>query len=172
MHVESVKRCNICGEVKPLDDFHKSSSRKDGRQGRCKACNIHVARAWRKGAPPRADNAERGRRQRLSKYGMTLEEFESIADGQSGKCSLCDEVPTKLVVDHDHETGIVRGLICDPCNRGLGAFRDDPIRLKRAIQYLAAPPLLGLAKMSRYGVKSEVPHAWLPGRKPRGRAAT
>lgn len=59
---------------------------------------------------------------------------------QGSKCKICgihqDELIKKLVVDHDHNTGIVRGLLCDKCNRGLGHFDDNINKLLNAIEYL------------------------------------
>jgi hypothetical protein len=68
---------------------------------------------------------------------MQIEEY--VAEHR-GVCEICGETnPTdkrSLAVDHDHATGAFRGLLCDNCNRGLGLFRDDPVRLQRAIWYL------------------------------------
>lgn len=56
----------------------------------------------------------------------------------AGRCAICAGV-RRLVVDHDHVTGKVRGVICHECNVGLGWFRDDPVRLQAAIRYLTEP---------------------------------
>lgn len=64
-------------------------------------------------------------------YGLTLEEAETLlAKG----CGICGEAGT--VIDHDHETGEVRGALCRTCNLGLGHFKDDPGLLERALKYL------------------------------------
>lgn len=60
-----------------------------------------------------------------------------------GLCAGCDQY-RKLVVDHNHETGKVRGLICNPCNCALGFVRDEPATMLRLIEYLKAPPMAGL----------------------------
>jgi len=62
-----------------------------------------------------------------------------MLDEQEGVCAICRRPPsamTHLAVDHDHSTGVVRGLLCGACNLGLGNFRDDPDLLWRANQYL------------------------------------
>lgn len=59
-----------------------------------------------------------------------------------GECSICEYPMTPPGVDHDHETGKVRGLICRKCNTGLGMFRDDPLILERAANYLWRAKLL------------------------------
>lgn len=70
---------------------------------------------------------------------MTLEQYEALLAVQGGRCAICGGVnPSgrRLSVDHAHATKQVRGLLCGLCNRGLGAFRDDPILLRKAIGYL------------------------------------
>lgn len=71
----------------------------------------------------------------LSKYGLTVEQYEAMEDEIDGMCPICS-VSQRLVVDHCHLTGKVRGLICNRCNRALGMFRDSPGRLERAIEYI------------------------------------
>ena len=55
--------------------------------------------------------------------------------GQEGSCEVCGQVG-RLYVDHDHNTGMIRGLLCGACNVGLGCFRDDPRRVRKALEYL------------------------------------
>jgi hypothetical protein len=77
-------------------------------------------------------------------YGITLADYQRMLDEQGGVCAVCAEPPAdtkgpwKLHVDHDHATGAVRSLLCTKCNTGLGAFRDRPELLERAIAYLAS----------------------------------
>ena len=75
--------------------------------------------------------------QRLKKYGLDRQSYQELLIKQKGKCVLClREFSSTPHIDHDHETGKVRGLLCYPCNSGLGQFEDDIDRLKRAIKYL------------------------------------
>jgi len=71
-------------------------------------------------------------------YGMTVEEYDERLASQGGGCAICGAKPGRrsLPVDHDHETGLVRGILCTDCNTALGSFDDDPALLLRAIEYL------------------------------------
>ena len=58
-------------------------------------------------------------------YGISIEEYESMLESQSGLCAICAEPGQKLFVDHNHQTGKVRGLLCPSCNGALGMVRED-----------------------------------------------
>ena len=84
----------------------------------------------------------------LTKYGLTMEEYQAMIDEQNGRCAICSQVPSPrrvrdgvwasgLVVDHNHETGIVRGLLCNGCNRAMGLFKDSSATLNAALAYMA-----------------------------------
>lgn len=70
------------------------------------------------------------------KYGVDRYQYRRMVAAQGGRCAVCAVHPPKLLVDHDHKTGAVRGLLCDPCNKGLGNFRDSSHNLLKAIAYL------------------------------------
>lgn len=76
-------------------------------------------------------------------YGMTRADFDELLARQSGQCAICYGQPDKRGwhVDHDHSTGEVRGILCGPCNNGLGHFRDSPYLMRNAIDYLEGPRL-------------------------------
>lgn len=74
-----------------------------------------------------------------SKYGISLEYYDSIKKFQKNRCAICkqpESVIGKLVVDHNHKTGQVRGLLCSRCNLGIGFFKESVKRLIRAVIYL------------------------------------
>lgn len=74
-------------------------------------------------------------------YGITKDDFAAILNRQNHVCAICSRrciTGKALAVDHVHSTGRIRGLLCAPCNRGLGMFGDDPERLRVAIAYLEA----------------------------------
>lgn len=73
-----------------------------------------------------------------SKYGISQEYYEILYDHQKGACKICQEFTKLLHVDHDHNTGKIRGLLCSNCNRGLGLLGDSKEVLINAIKYLNA----------------------------------
>lgn len=90
----------------------------------------------------RARRIERSRRSYYKKYGITREQFEERKIAQKNLCALCGEPFAKghkrPVLDHNHKTGQLRGIIHAVCNSGIGFFRDDPILLEKAAAYLRA----------------------------------
>lgn len=78
-------------------------------------------------------------------FGITLEQYEQLAASQGGCCAICGKSPdeakghkrnVRLHIDHDHDSGLVRGLLCNTCNTGLGCFYDSLDNLIGAIEYL------------------------------------
>jgi len=69
-------------------------------------------------------------------YGISVEQYEEMSKYGCQICGKYNSHGRKLHVDHDHKTKHVRGVLCDPCNRGLGTFFDDPILLEAAASYL------------------------------------
>lgn len=99
------------------------------------------ARAWA------AQNTHRKRNSRLkSEFNITLEEYNILLEKQNGQCAICGKKSTgiqetgkrerSMHVDHNHETGEVRGLLCPQCNFGIGQFKDNPQILRAAADYL------------------------------------
>lgn len=81
--------------------------------------------------------------QRRTLAGITPAERDAMLEAQGGKCAICGTSGTDVrwCADHCHTTGAVRGVLCHPCNSGLGMFRDNPVALAAAIDYLAAASL-------------------------------
>jgi len=161
-----MKKCSKCGVLKPLDDFYKMAEMKDGHRNDCKVCNLAAkaarhranpeparerARRWQQENPERvaalrAKYVADGRRQAQNrrshlkrKYGITPEQYDEMLAAQGGGCAICGRPPRDdiaLHVDHDHETGAIRGITCFRCNNALGDLDDDPKLLARAAQYL------------------------------------
>lgn len=115
------KRCAECRTYQFEDEFRVRSRKPDGLHSRCRRC-------------------ERSRQlQRL--YGIDIDTYETLLAQQGGVCAICgtDENGSGrvLAVDHDHDTGEVRGILCENCNFGIGSLQDDPQLLARAIEYLS-----------------------------------
>jgi hypothetical protein len=88
--------------------------------------------SWR----TRGDAAQSARHYHLRRrYGINDEDSKWLLKMQVGLCAVCGDFPGEHV-DHDHETGAVRGLACSACNSGMGQLRDDPIALRRAADYV------------------------------------
>lgn len=90
--------------------------------------------AKKRGEPGYAEKIRRYHRE--WRYGLSHEKYTEMVEAQNGSCAICKAI-TDLLVDHDHNTGAVRGLLCRPCNSGIGQFYDSPARLLSAIEYLA-----------------------------------
>lgn len=142
---EGSKTCTLCHETKPLSEFFWSRSRKlqkPYRHSRCKDCRRAQCRAWSRTEGGRAVKRNGILRR---EYRLSPSEFDALLKAQGGACAICrfpetkihrDGSVTRLSVDHDHETGAVRGLLCSGCNVGLGSFADDPEALRAAVDYV------------------------------------
>jgi hypothetical protein len=113
-------------------------SRKREQYSRVGKAQGRARRASPEYAPARAVNS---RRHRLRKYGLTPDQYAAMLAGQQGRCAVCGKLgPTdwsgSFPVDHDHETGAMRGILCAGCNTAIGLMGDDPDRLLAAAAYL------------------------------------
>lgn len=140
------KFCVDCKQTKSLEEFPKAGG---GRyRVRCKPC-YNTYQAVQRNSPERRERIRRswkeasvkyytteGRRNKtLRGYGLDESEYNKMYEEQGGVCKICKQ-DLRLVVDHCHETGRIRGLLCNQCNIALGAFYDDSERLQVAIDYL------------------------------------
>ncbi len=78
------------------------------------------------------------RRYYLKRYGLTTEQHDLMLSQQKGNCAACGSPPGKraLAIDHCHETGLVRGLLCIGCNTALGSLKEDPLRMRALEAYI------------------------------------
>lgn len=127
------KLCVHCRGWVDEAEFHVTRANPDGLSRQCRPCSSVLAR---KG----------GLRRR---YGLTVEQHRALLESQGGRCAICQEaepVEATWHVDHDHSCcpggdtcgNCIRGLLCPPCNRGIGSLSDDPVRLLQAAIYLLA----------------------------------
>jgi len=128
------KTCVTCGGEKPLDDFYP-------RRRSCKSCVGEHQRRFRNARPDynRAHNLQK-------RYGISVDEYKTLLANHNFACAICkveisDTVGYKGgrsgVVDHNHETGDVRGILCSKCNLVLGHARESTDILYQAIVYLS-----------------------------------
>jgi hypothetical protein len=123
------KWCPDCSTVLPLTDFVRTVASASGYSAYCKPCHNARSRASR-------EKVGGSRSYHLTRrYGITAAEADYLLDRQQGLCAICKVAPAAHV-DHDHETGAVRALLCFNCNGGLGQFRDDPLALHAAAYYV------------------------------------
>lgn len=133
---------------------HLLTSENLDRRNRCKICYRISNKKWRDKNREKKNNDNRSyyynnkekvilniEKSRLKRqYGITIEEYERMIVEQNNLCAICGKEETekygKLAIDHDHNTGIVRGLLCHKCNRGLGCFDESEYILSNAIKYL------------------------------------
>lgn len=151
------RTCNKCHLDFPLSQFYPHPKGRDGRRTACKSCCNAYCREWKrrnvdKVAHARRQAVWRGRNFRSVKdtklrasYGIGLTQYEQMLENQQHGCAICGEPETRtsnaggrrvLCVDHCHDTGYVRGLLCARCNSAIGHMRDDPALLRVAAYYL------------------------------------
>jgi len=102
--------------------------------------------------------SEESRDDRLRRqYAITEETYAAIFKKQDGRCAICrcQQHYQRLAVDHDHKTGMVRGLLCVHCNRGLGRFFDSSLRLRNAAAYIENANETWAKVMNKTEVKNE-----------------
>lgn len=120
----------------------KSAATSAGLVRKCRKCGVLVSSRRMVCDDCRVDKSKK--KERYRRYGMTADDYESLRSQQDHRCALCgrheDELNGKLFVDHCHNQGWVRGLLCQPCNSGLGMFRDSCELLDKAKKYLTSPP--------------------------------
>ena len=124
------KWCPDCQQVRTVEDFSRTRANKSGINAYCKPCHSARGKASK-------DKVGGSRTYHLlqRRYGITAEDADRMFAAQDGLCAICCERPAEHV-DHDHATGLVRGLLCFNCNGGLGQLRDDVVLLDSAGSYL------------------------------------
>lgn len=150
-----MKICYLCNIEKSLEEFYKDSRHPDGKEKRCRECvlkmrtknyyknhEVNREKARIKANNFRKNNKGYQRKYDLKRtYGITEEDYEKMLKEQNYGCKICNSKDPKgktkwFNVDHCHNSGQVRGLLCTGCNLGLGAFKDNIEFMEAAIKYL------------------------------------
>jgi hypothetical protein len=139
MRVEPLKYCPKCSTEKTLELFNKHAKERDGLQRLCRDCQ----KASNKKYLSTEKGATTTRQAHLRrKYSIDLQTYEDLLSSQGNKCKICgvgsnpDSRANFLVIDHNHTTGEIRGLLCTKCNALLGLAQDREDILEEAKQYL------------------------------------
>jgi hypothetical protein len=135
-----VRVCRTCGIEKSLEEYHlqRGPRTSEGyRRPTCKSCDAKQSMAWAKANPEKV-RVFRRKAKLKEKYGISIEDYNSLLEKQGGVCALCNKQHLRrpLNVDHCHNTGKVRGLLCDKCNLGIGLFDDNPELFEKVREYL------------------------------------
>jgi len=145
------KICSSCKKELPLNKFCKDAQRKDGMHPQCKYCRkeydgkyylenkeeiLKYNKEYYEKHPEK--RKQDSRKRRLKSYGLSFDDYDKMLIAQNNVCAICKNPSNgrKLVVDHNHSTDVVRGLLCDYCNLALGPLKEDPIRIKTLLIYL------------------------------------
>jgi recombination endonuclease VII len=146
---EGMKRCSTCKELKPIDQFSSNRTTKDGKSYTCKPCSVESVRAYHRRNPEkhREYNKDWARRNPERKKDIALKvtkgvefgTYDRMFEAQGGRCAICKNPPgaQRFHLDHCHDSGKVRGLLCSCCNTGIGQLKHDETILLNAISYLA-----------------------------------
>lgn len=136
-----MRTCRKCLLEKPDELFGVDKTRSDNRHPYCKSCRSKYESNQQKigNRKPKTTKPTKEKMQeyvRKSRYRITKEEFEKMFSEQEGKCVICLKEMITPHIDHNHETGQVRGLLCKSCNSSLGLMKDSITLLENAIKYL------------------------------------
>lgn len=144
------KICGKCSHKKKIAEFYNSYRTKDKKDVWCKRCKNTYNDNYRKTSDKHRHYLEKRRKTSAYKeyqkrkileikFGLTLEKYLTMLRSQNESCKICSKTNPNgdsLAVDHCHDTGRIRGLLCNKCNVGLGCFNDKTDLLQRSINYL------------------------------------
>ena len=125
------KKCVTCKKSFKKENFYaRKYSYSDSQMSECKKCHDNRGKAWVVKNRNKAKDSELQR-----EYGISLKDYRKMKKDQNHLCAICKN-KSKLVVDHNHENKIIRGLLCQSCNKVLGFSKENITTLKNAIHYL------------------------------------
>lgn len=164
-----MKKCSQCCVEKSKSEFSKASDRVSRVRSNCKACEVirrkekyqadpqkHIGyvRKWQTKNPEKVNQLDKQRRQRRpahyrakarrlrlkQQYGLTEPQYRGMLQQQRNKCAVCGVLMARPCIDHCHDTGAIRGLLCIGCNTAIGSLKDSPTICRQAAAYLEKFP--------------------------------
>lgn len=130
-----LRRCFDCKQEKAIDAFILRKTDKTGRGHCCQTCANERSKHYRQANRDKSRACVRNSIYK-SRYGLTLTQIEDLKAGQAYKCAVCGRDDKRLVVDHCHATGAIRGVLCNNCNVALGQVADNVDILTKLIVYV------------------------------------
>jgi hypothetical protein len=141
----NTKLCTKCCTVYPVELFRgRGGSNAHLLRSTCNKCLYEAHRSWTAKNPDRVQEYRNKDSwtlaKRCARRGITPEQLVDRYERQEGCCAICKDGIELMdsAIDHNHETGEFRGVLCKQCNRALGMFEDSPIVLRSALEYLSA----------------------------------
>lgn len=132
-----------CKQINPQDisKFYKDKTKKTGYRGMCSKCDIERLKLWK------LKNPHGDKNNKLMRcYNINIDQYKEMVKTQNGLCYICKNKESMfdkkmngirhLSVDHDHQSNLIRKLLCSHCNKGLGCFKDSPKLLRFAADYI------------------------------------
>lgn len=172
------RKCGRCKKIRAASSFVNDSTRVDGKYPWCIDCQKTGFQAGKLQSSdeelnghmcPLCDTEIRGHKNRRfcstkckdrvaalrKKFGLNVEQYRKMVEATNGHCPLCNCRVRKWAVDHNHQTGLVTGVVCTACNVGiLAASRHEPARAEALARYLASTPA------EKLGIVVQVPEAY------------
>ncbi len=155
------KKCTKCKQIKFVTEFYHNKSSKDGLCYQCKKCHNKTTIDWDKNNKEKRKEIKRRWREKnrdeLKKYSkehyesnkdyyrdwhlkkhynISLQDYEKMVEIQNSCCAICKCTCKNLVIDHCHNTGLIRELLCNNCNTGIGLLKNDTEIFLNAIHYI------------------------------------
>jgi len=136
--MEETKACSKCKKEKIISEFYSDISNPSGLHSHCKVCKNEASKIWKNNNPykRKAHNIK-------TRYGLIYEDFIKMHELQDSKCPGCNEKISIIigsenpaVIDHNHETGDIRSLLCNKCNQVIGLVKEKQTTLENLSNYL------------------------------------
>lgn len=136
-----VRKCPHCDMAKGIAEFYKNPLRLSGYASWCKTCESVAGKKRRALQQPEIRREVDWKDSIKHRYGLTPAGYQALLEAQYYCCAVCEDIyppgtSLRLCVDHDHDTGKVRGLICRRCNNALGLLKEDHVIVQKAALYL------------------------------------